>query len=516
MSAFVTNQFRIDNASNFIDSVSTGNYFVFLGLSNETEQTPSGSGGNAFGRDVNWNSNTVVNMPPNPVDNLDYLYHYRDTTMFGKKVIAENCRKVVKKIEWKQGGRYDTYRHDYSLSNKTSVTDRSTLFGSNYYVINSEFRVYVCIDNGFRGEYDSSGRPIVDTAVEEPRGNDVAIISSDSDKYKWMYLFTISASDVIKFDSTHYIVLPNNWLSPDAANSIIRVRDRRGSQIQHVVIDNPGSGYTSTTFAIKGDGTGGEVSITVDESGSIIDTVVTSSGSGYTYAYVDLPASATPARLVPIIPPSTNHGADIYKELGADKVLMYARFDSSNTDFISDTTFAQVGIIKNPKTYGEDSLYTQDTFSSTYAVQYTGDAIVDSIVGTQIKQERGSGPSAIVCRGWVVSHDATNRIIRYVHDRSLSYPNGKNQEIGTGDSGVEFNEFEGSTSGATNDFTVGSSETAYSITSTTGPISGISFTNGIATPEINSKTGDIIYIDNRKSIQRDLNQKEDVKIILEF
>ena len=195
---------------------------------------------------------------------------------------------------------------------------------------------------------------------------------------------------------------------------------------------------------------------------------------------------------------------------------MYARFDSSNTDFISDTTFAQVGIIKNPKTYGEDSLYTQDTFSSTYAVQYTGDAIVDSIVGTQIKQERGSGPSAIVCEGWVVSHDATNRIIRYVHDRSLSYPNGKNQEIGTGDSGVEFNEFEGSTSGATNDFTVGSSETEYSITSTTDMISGISFTNGIATPEINSKTGDIIYIDNRKSIQRDLNQKEDVKIILEF
>ena len=514
MSAFVTNQFRIDNASNFIDSVSTGNYFVFLGLSNETEQTPSGVGGNAFGRDANWNSNTVVNMPPNPVDNLDYLYHYRDTTMFAKKVIPENCRKVVKKIEWKQGGRYDTYRHDYSLSNKTSVTDRSTLFGSNYYVINSEFRVYVCIDNGFRGEFDSSGKPIVDTAVEEPRGNDVAIISSDSDNYKWMYLFTISASDVIKFDSTDYIVLPNNWLT-STDNSITRVRDRSGSQIQHVVIDNPGSDYTSTTAPIKGDGTGGQVSITVDEGGGIIDAVVTSSGSGYTYAYVDLPASGTPAKLVPIIPPSTNHGADIYKELGADKVLIYARFDSSNTDFISDTTFAQVGIIKNPKTYGEISLYTQDTFSSTYAVQYSGNVIEGSIVGTQIKQERGSGPSAIVCRGWIVSHDTTHQIIRYVHDRSLSYPNGINQEIGSNitTAGVEFNEFEG---GTTNKIVVGPLETERNITNNNTSISGISFINGIATPEINSKTGDIIYIDNRKSIQRDLNQKEDVKIILEF
>ena len=35
-------------------------------------------------------------------------------------------------------------------------------------------------------------------------------------------------------------------------------------------------------------------------------------------------------------------------------------------------------------------------------------------------------------------------------------------------------------------------------------------------PEINKKTGDIIYIDNRKEVERDIRQKEDVKIILEF
>jgi len=45
---------------------------------------------------------------------------------------------------------------------------------------------------------------------------------------------------------------------------------------------------------------------------------------------------------------------------------------------------------------------------------------------------------------------------------------------------------------------------------------GVQFTNGVATPEINKGSGDIIYIDNRPAISRNSRQKEDVKIILEF
>ena len=45
---------------------------------------------------------------------------------------------------------------------------------------------------------------------------------------------------------------------------------------------------------------------------------------------------------------------------------------------------------------------------------------------------------------------------------------------------------------------------------------GIEFTKGLANSEINKKTGDVIYIDNRKEVERNIRQKEDVKIILEF
>ena len=42
------------------------------------------------------------------------------------------------------------------------------------------------------------------------------------------------------------------------------------------------------------------------------------------------------------------------------------------------------------------------------------------------------------------------------------------------------------------------------------------FTQGVANPEINKQTGEIIYIDNRTAIPRSASQKEDIKIVLEF
>ena len=45
---------------------------------------------------------------------------------------------------------------------------------------------------------------------------------------------------------------------------------------------------------------------------------------------------------------------------------------------------------------------------------------------------------------------------------------------------------------------------------------GVNFTNGLASPEINKKSGEIIYLDNRPLVTRNPRQKEDIKIILEF
>jgi len=122
MSAFVTDQFRIFNAGNFVDSVldTNNSYYVFLGLSNPTSPSPG------FGRTSTWND---ASGPPNPIDNFSYESQYGSTSLFGKRVVGDNIRRVVRKVEWTKNTYYDMYRHDYDANNKADkYREHFTLF----------------------------------------------------------------------------------------------------------------------------------------------------------------------------------------------------------------------------------------------------------------------------------------------------------------------------------------------------------------------------------------------------
>jgi hypothetical protein len=95
-----------------------------------------------------------------------------------------------------------------------------------------------------------------------------------------------------------------------------------------------------------------------------------------------------PAKLIPIIPPSKGHGYDIYSELGTDKVLVYARFDDSTKDFPTDTYFSQVGIIKNPTTFNSDIIFTENQYSSLYAIKLTSSFSGTPVIGEEITQTK--------------------------------------------------------------------------------------------------------------------------------
>ena len=228
MAAVVTDQFRILNASNFVDSVLNENnsYYVFLGLSNPTDPSPG------FGRTSTWNHENNSNK--DPVDNLDYLSHYRKTSLFGKKITSKNIRRVIRKVNWTSNTRYDMYRHDYSSSNPTPNSDSSRLYDSNFYVMNSDFRVYICIENGSSGTNLKGNK-----SQDEPTFTDLEPSSAGSsgDGYVWKYLFTVSPSDIIKFDSTEYIVVPNDW-STSTDVQIQNVRESGDSDIKFKSIKN--------------------------------------------------------------------------------------------------------------------------------------------------------------------------------------------------------------------------------------------------------------------------------------
>jgi len=512
MSAVVTDQFRILNASNFINSAvdNANSYYVFLGLDNPTTV--------GFGRTSNWDTNV-----PTPTDNFEYSSHYKNTSLFGKKITSSNIRKIIRKVTWTSNTSYDMYRNDYSISNPTPNSNSSRLYDSNYYVINSDYRDYICIDNGSSGTNLTGNK-----SQDEPTFTDLepSAAGVSGDGYIWKYLFSVSPNDIIKFDSTEYVVVPNDW-ETSTDSQIVDVREAGDSsinfnQIKKVYVADGGTGYSSGTVDILGDGSGGRVLVTVDSNGTIISTTVTAGGSGYTYGIVDLgslqPGGSlpNPAKLIPIIPPSKGHGYDIYSELGTDKVLVYARFDDSTKDFPTDTYFSQVGIIKNPTTFNSDIIFTENQYSSLYSIKLTSSFSGTPIIGEEITQTRQDGN---VAKGYVASYDSETKVLKYFRDRSLYFGNGTDQtDYNTVTAGSTLYEFESSAS-TISPFT-GSIDTTFSDNKVTVGNKvidlAVTFSNGLANPEINKNTGDIIYIDNRPLVQRDIRQKEDVKIILEF
>jgi hypothetical protein len=93
-----------------------------------------------------WNTN-----PPAPVDNITKNRHAGDVVLYGKRVTSANVRRIVRKINWVAGNRYEMYRDDYSVTSPAPVSNASRLYDANYYVMNEDYRVYICIENGSSG-----------------------------------------------------------------------------------------------------------------------------------------------------------------------------------------------------------------------------------------------------------------------------------------------------------------------------------------------------------------------------
>ena len=519
MAAIVTDQFRILNANNFVETVdnSANSYYVVVGLTNPTSPSVG------FGRSTTWNTNT-----PSPEDSFNYINHTGDTQIFGKKVTSDNIRRLITRRNWTQGTRYEMYRHDYSISNPSPITSSSRLYDSSYYVMNKNFDVYVCIDNGSSG-ISTTGN----ASQDEPLFTDLepTRAGESGDGYIWKYLFTVPPSDILKFDSTEYISVPSDWPT-STTTQIQAVRENGDStinnnQIKKVYIDQQGFGYTQNQTGkeldIIGDGTGAKVVIDTDSEGKITKTSVSSGGQGYTYGMVDLGTLGTPstrAKLIPIIPPSRGHGFDLYKELGTDKLLVYARFDDSTKDFPTDTKFSQISIIKNPTSIGSTSTFTANQFSSVNAIKVISPTGTP-VIGEKIEQSVTGGTAL----GYIVSYDTDTNVVKYYQDRSLVF----NQTTGdqtdyvgvtTNSKVLDFVSSADKILAPTSGFSASVDQNFTGIsTNPTGNkvISlGVNFESGLASPEINKGSGEVIYLDNRPLITRNSRQKEDIKIILEF
>ena len=336
-------------------------------------------------------------------------------------------------------------------------------------------------------------------------------------------MYNITTSEIGKFVTTDFV--------PVSTDSTVSAAATDGG-IESLKI-TAGSGYTNGTYyaAVYGDGTsqgtssGAIVRITVS-SGAIAafgltagtDTTVHATGAGYTFGYVNLGAGYTfsdsslssasnmggsGGAVEVIISPEGGHGSNAVTELGGHYLMTATTISQAeNDDFSTANDFRTVGIVVDPTNYGTTTVATATTARQTFAVKFassTGVFEADEVI-TQ------ATTGAV---GKVVEWDSTLSILYYQQESFKGF--GTNSTTGGLVAFSGTNLVTGATSSATGTPSSTSSETVTLANSNT-----LTLTSGYANPELQADSGDIIYLENRKPIQRASDQTEDIKIIIEF
>jgi hypothetical protein len=152
------------------------------------------------------------------------------------------------------------------------------------------------------------------------------------------------------------------------ANTELLTPDGR---IMSCKVTSGGFGYAAATVTITGDGTGASAEAVI-ENGKIVKLLITNYGNGYRWANVTITGNGYGAKARAVITPYGGHGKDSINGLYCRTLMFYTNVSKDkNQGFDVNNDFRQVGIIKNPRQYGNTYKLDSSIGSACYVV--TGD-----------------------------------------------------------------------------------------------------------------------------------------------
>ena len=498
MSAIITEKFRQHNANQFSESfteTSKNLYYLFLGKA--TAFTSGTTGGSD-------------SSPPTPGDNPVDESRAWDSMLAAKNITSSDITFAIPRRNWSNGSTFDMYEHNITASNQTT-SSASNLYDSTFYFVTSDFNVYKVLDNNGGTAYSGA----------EPTSTSTSPFALGG--YVLKYMYTITQSEISKFVTTDFI--------PVSTDSTVSAAATDG-KIESFIV-TAGSGYTNGTYftAVHGDGTsagtssGAIVRITVANNAIAsfglvagTDTTVHAGGANYTFGYVNLGddfifsdaslssstslGSGTGGAIDVIISPVGGHGSNAVTELGGHYVMAATTITQAEDDnFSTANDFRTVGIIVDPTNFGTSTVATASTARQTYVVKFASSS--GTFQADEVITQASTGAV-----GKVVEFDSTLSLLYYQQESFKGF--GTNATSGNYVAFSGANLITGGTSGATGTPST-DTESVTLANSTT-----LSLTTGYANPELEPDSGDIIYLENRKPIQRASDQTEDIKVIIEF
>ena len=547
MTAIVSQNFRVVNAENFKEDVRNSNVYVAIGKADA------------------WSASTADltdGTPPAPNDHLDDSAAARYQMIGMQKLGAGDVSHVVKRHDWTTGVVYEQYDSDLA-----DLYDKNPCF----YVLTNEFKVYKCIDNnngaastvqpihttptptgsatdGYIWKFmysittadsekflTNAYMPVktvpitidVTTAIEAATGQDKILLTEANLDIKVGHrvkngntvvgevqaisgaqldlVANISGSAVpagtkltLDFanDTKASTALSTDFIQYKAQKDSLELAEAGG--IERIEVLTGGAGYTSApTINIHGDGTAAAVAaadVTI-AGGAITGVKIGTSTSGsnhgadYSIASFELlgGGASTQATLRAVISPAKGHGVDPVAELGGFLISLNTQLTGSGGgDLTIGNDFRQISIIKNPRVHDSTAyggaLATATTLNPLKVLNIHSGGNAGLFAADDVITGGSSGAKAFVAK--VDTSGSNNKIFYYQNSKT----------------GFE-------------DFATGSTET---IQAQDGAGTSSEYVASIDNAEVDRRSGQLLFLENRNPINRSATQIEDIKLILEF
>ena len=495
---------------------------------------------------------STENIPPVPLDNQTEKFSIYDDIIAAKRITSSYARHVIRRYNWDliNNPKFDMFKPDYFATptgggqiGKTTATGATSLANAKFYIMNQSYEVFKCLYNG-----ESETAPTGVNIAHEPKTNPQpglgsysnGIFTAPDGSYVWKYMYTIPTDDVLAFLSTDF--MPIN-AAGEATRSAVEAAAVDGA-VHVSLVPNKGTltaPVAGTFYApVVGDGSGAVAELTI-AGGEVTAVSMVTPGTGYTYGSIPfvtgvplgtngsteaiglfsdqnltvsetVTATDTPV-VEPILSPQGGHGSDFEMELNSKRVMANIRltFIENAGDFPVDNDFRRIGIIKDPYEFGTTTFATADTLNGLKAIKITN-ATGDYIPDETISQTVAGGTAFGTVVSWTLDAGSQtptpgtpgSGVLKYIQTPT----NHKNAGVVRDFESNGSNTIDGAQSGS-----AGSVDTGLANgTELVGSI----FNGGLATPEIENNSGDLVYIENRRLITRAADQIEDIKLVIEF
>jgi hypothetical protein len=311
------------------------------------------------------------NNPPQPTQDQQAIKKIYNSMFVAKLINTNSISPVIQRIDWTSGMTYDYYQDNIDMFG----TDGYGILYLNFYVRNRYDQVFKCL-------WNNNNQPSVVEPFFQPGSYGTNNIYTGTDGYKWKYMYTIDVGSKQKFMDSYWIPVPVGQNTPNPIQTTAGSGD-----IEVINVTNGGSGYdpanATISVVITGDNFGATGTASI-ANGVISDIIVTATGSSYSYANVSIVStSGSGATAFAPVSPIGGHGFDPISELGCTRVMLTSEFNGSEGGIIpTDIDYRQVGLVINPVAL---STFPYPANSSIYKV--STDFIVAGGFGAYVSDE---------------------------------------------------------------------------------------------------------------------------------